>query len=97
MAYKQKGFTPFTQNRFNWHTGPMRGPNPARGQKRKKTWNKLKSGVRNLFTKKYSKRVDDTAGQFDDYCTNCVDNTIMDGKYEKYEQERKQHLNQYYK
>lgn len=51
MAFKMKGFSPFTRPiRFDSYI--HRGPNPARGQKRRKAWNKIKSSVRDIFTKK---------------------------------------------
>ena len=60
MAYKQKGWSPFTQ----CSPGGICRPGGRRTNKWRHKWNKVKANVGEFFTKKHKKR---EPGQFDDY------------------------------
>ena len=71
MAYKQKGWSPFTQ----CSPGGICRPGGRRTNKWRHKWNKVKANVGEFFTKKHKKR---EPGQFDDYgCgEGCVDGNV---------------------
>ena len=79
MAYKQKGFTPFTQ----CSPGGICRPGGRTTNKWRHKFNKLKANVGKVFTKKYKKP---TPGQFDDYgCGElCSDRNIPQYLLDKY-------------
>ena len=75
MAYKQKGWSPFTQ----CSPGGICRPGGRRTNKWRHKWNKLKANIGEVFEKK--KKIETEPFP---YCTGCIDNSPVNLEVKPY-------------